>query len=199
MQTIVATSGRDPEVHRYGCADVERGLSNGRYRHRYVFDVERLEDTALRFWAEFIPAEMSPAGAQASTRYMPCTAALSVSIPQEARDADRMAASPQRIQGPILTCLPQAAIDAGVKAAVGEWPYQSMRTLVSTVLEAAAPFIAAPDTGLAEAVAAAFERWFASIVSYRIDGRNYHPSDVEIIRRELCHSCWGDRLVAEYR
>jgi hypothetical protein len=83
--TVATTTSNDPEVHRPGCADVKRGLRNGKYQDAMNIVVEETEDAARWFWADFLPGgcaygESDPAmtdeDAQGYTKYLPCTKGL---------------------------------------------------------------------------------------------------------------------------
>ena len=53
---VAATRSNDPEVHRFGCADVKRGLANGKYQDATVIEAEEVEDGARWFGPTSCPA-----------------------------------------------------------------------------------------------------------------------------------------------
>lgn len=85
MKLIVATTrSNDPEIHRPGCADIQRGRKSGKYDRAIEIEVDELADAARWFWEDFLPdgcayeeggpgTGMTDEQAQAYTKYLPCT------------------------------------------------------------------------------------------------------------------------------
>ena len=55
LVTIAATTSNDPEVHKFGCRDVKRGIATGKYQTAYKVEVNKPEDAADWFWEDFLP------------------------------------------------------------------------------------------------------------------------------------------------
>jgi hypothetical protein len=82
--TIASTSsGNDPEAHKAGCADVQRGLKSGKYQSAYTIDATGPDDVVRSFWDciwqehadnhGMTEAETIAAFRDSYTRYLPCT------------------------------------------------------------------------------------------------------------------------------
>lgn len=76
--TVAVTRSNDPEVHKYGCADVTRGLKTGKYQDADDIDVSTKMDAADWFWGDIMAeSDASPEEYRdVHTRFYPCVGNL---------------------------------------------------------------------------------------------------------------------------